>query len=327
MKGIITFVNEATCRYFDTSKDEFIGRTFWHLVPAEDICAIMGHIESITPEEPVGMIERRVVTAAGKIRWVQWVHRAILGADGQIVEYQGVGRDVTDLRLAGQALRDSERKLRLLSSRLLLAHEEERKRIAIELHDNIGSFLVAAKIGVETVRNQITSGEVTPDLLDAPVTWIQQTLSEIRRMMSELRPSVLDDLGLITAIGWYCRRYHEVNPYICIEKKIEMEERDIPENLKIVIFRIIQEALSNIVKYSNADFLTICLAKENEAIRLTIEDTGMGFDVEKARSGGDHENKLGLSSMQERAKLSGGSLVIESEVGLGTTVRATWPCG
>jgi signal transduction histidine kinase len=139
-----------------------------------------------------------------------------------------------------------------------------------------------------------------------------------------LRPSVLDDLGLLPAISWLCSDFEAINTGIRIERMVDIEEADIPETLKIVIFRILQEALNNIAKHSHADLIRIALEKNWSGIVLKVEDNGLGFDI-KALSGVDTKmSGLGLRSMKERASLSGGSFTLESRVGSGTMVRAAW---
>ena len=137
--------------------------------------------------------------------------------------------------------------------------------------------------------------------------------------MADLRPSVLDDLGIITAMNWFCREFQKTYSNISVENEIWISEHEVPDSLKTPIFRISQEAMNNIAKYSKASLTNLSLRKEDGKILLTIQDNGQGFDVSTVRRG------LGLSTMRERAQLSGGSFVIESAVGEGTTIRVSWP--
>jgi signal transduction histidine kinase len=146
------------------------------------------------------------------------------------------------------------------------------------------------------------------------------TLKEVRRMQQDLRPSMLDDLGLLTTIGWLCRKFAEGHPDIRIDRNISIDEKEVPASLKLVIFRILQEALNNVAKHSKASLVRMSLTKAGKEIDLTILDNGEGFDVK-----GTPRHGLGLVSMRERAELSGGSFSIESSRGKGTTIRASWP--
>jgi signal transduction histidine kinase len=135
----------------------------------------------------------------------------------------------------------------------------------------------------------------------------------------DLRPSILDDLGILATIGWFTREFQKVYSQISVEKEIRIEEKDVPDPLKTAIFRVIQEAMNNISKHSKATLIQLSLGKKEDKIELVIEDNGMGFDLETSTRG------LGLTSMRERTELSGGAFVIESTTGKGTTIRASWP--
>ena len=134
-----------------------------------------------------------------------------------------------------------------------------------------------------------------------------------------LRPSMLDDLGLLVTIGWLCRGFGEAHSGIRIDRNINIEENEVPAILKLVIFRILQEALNNGAKHSKAGFLRLSLAKASKEIELSVSDNGEGFDVKETPRHG-----LGLASMRERAELSTGSFAMESVKGKGTTIRVTW---
>jgi signal transduction histidine kinase/FixJ family two-component response regulator len=227
-----------------------------------------------------------------------------------------------------EALLSSERQLRLLSSRLLTAQEEERKRIANELHDSIGSSISAIKFSLENSLEKLKpTPEVYKSVQDA-VSITQDTLEEVRRIMADLHPAILDDLGIVPAIDWFCRRFQSVYTNIRIAKQVTAMEHEVPKDLKIVVFRVMQEAFHNIVKYSQAERVGLSFVKEGDAIELTITDDGIGFDPTALSSDKGEWNSggLGLASMKERMDLSGGAFSISSSPGKGTTIRASWAC-
>jgi signal transduction histidine kinase len=221
-------------------------------------------------------------------------------------------------------LRESEGRLQRLTSQLLTAQENERKRVAHELHDSIGAFLSGIKIQIENVILQLERGTATPDSLKRVVPTVQHAIEESRRIQMNLRPSILDDLGILPTLDWHCREFQKTYSHIRIEKQVDVTEDKVPPSLKIVIYRISQEALNNIVKHSKADQVTLSLRKTGDPIELAIRDNGQGFDLEEALSKGGYERGLGLSSMRERVELTGGSFSIESNKGAGTVIRATW---
>ena len=207
--------------------------------------------------------------------------------------------------------------VRFLSSRLLAAQEEERRRIAIDLHDGIGGLLSAIKYQVEAAPRV--------NDLEAVVSLLQRAIEECRRIQMALRPPLLDDLGLLATFNWLIREFQKRTPGLTVEKQFEVEEQAIPAALRTVIFRITQEALNNIAKYSGADWMLLSLRKTNGTLVLVVRDNGRGFEIEKALTKESTERGLGLASMRERTELSGGTFCIESALDRGTVVQVTWP--
>lgn len=233
-------------------------------------------------------------------------------------------REKIDLKRAEEQLKESEKKLRYLSSELMTAQEKERKRIAGELHDSIAASLSAIKLGIENIVSQMEQDERCQRLREV-ISRVQQVNEETRRIMSDLRPSMLDDLGIVPAINWFCREFEKIYSSVSIQKKIDIEENGVPDVLRTPIFRICQEALNNVAKHSKATFVILSLQKSDKRIELSIEDNGKGFNS-KENSGAEHSRKgLGLVSMRERAEFSGGSFNIESATGKGTVICVWWP--
>jgi signal transduction histidine kinase len=235
--------------------------------------------------------------------------------------------DNTERKRDEEALQRSEKQLRFLSSQLLTAQEDERKRIAQELHDGIGQMLSAIKFGVEDTLSLMNKRKVSLDAkpLETIVPIVQNGIKEVRRICMDLRPSILDDLGILATISWFCREFQSIYSGIKIEKQIGIKEDEIADSLKTVIYRLVQETFNNIVKHSKADLVFLSLKKTNGTIELKIKDNGIGFDSLEVLSGESHKRGLGLASMKERTELLGGSLSIESQTAGGTVIRASWP--
>lgn len=235
-------------------------------------------------------------------------------------------RYAIERKRAEEELRESHRRLKALSSQLLSAQEDERKRIAKELHDGIGQILTAIKFGVEnSLQKAACSGDhPCQQSLTAVISVIQNGIDEIRRISRDLWPAVLNDLGILAAISWYCREFQNIYSGMQILREIDVSEEEVPEQLKITLYRILQEATNNAAKHSKGDLVSLSLKKIHAQLELTVRDNGQGFDPGDPLARQKSRRGLGLTSMRERAELSGGLFSIESVLGKGTVIRASW---
>ncbi|MGA7877618.1 MAG: cache domain-containing protein, partial [Desulfoferrobacter sp.] len=236
-------------------------------------------------------------------------------------------QDELELRIQERTmeLSSANEELRQVPSRLISAQEEERKRLAAELHDSIGQTLAALKFGVETVLSRRNQGDMEEAMvvLEQFVPTLQRSIDETRSIYMGLRPKILEEMGLLATLDWFIREFRKLYPNPHIEPELNLDEADIPEDLKIVLFRIVQEALSNIAKHSKAEWVDLSLLRNGKSIELTISDDGVGMDLDYILQTSTAKS-LGLTGMKERAELTGGSFLIESIPGEGTAVRVIW---
>ena len=237
-------------------------------------------------------------------------------------------RDALDLRVRERTaqLEKANEELRQTPSKLIEAQEEERKRLASELHDSIGQTLAALKFRIEYVLNILrkdkkeealrVTGEFVPIL--------QRSIEETRAIYMGLRPRLLEDFGVVAALRWYRDELIKLYPERHIEIDVSVHENEVPKYLDIPIFRIAQEALNNIAKHSKAEWVDILLSKKAEGIELVVSDDGVGMDVAQILQSSTARS-LGLAGMRERVEMFGGSFEITASPGEGTTVRACWP--
>jgi signal transduction histidine kinase len=240
---------------------------------------------------------------------------------------QVLQNEIEEHRQTEIALRQSEEQLRELSRKILDAQENERKLVAQEIHDSIGGSLAAIKFALEEKlesMGQNPSPEVIS--LEKITSHVDEAINESRRISANLRPSLLDDLGLLATLSWFCREFEKLYPNIQIEKQLDVAEDEIPEMLKVVIYRVLQEAINNVAKHSDAKRVRLKLIKRHDRIELDVADNGRGFDPEENFSEKFTVGGFGLLGMRDRTILCDGKFEIISEKGKGTTVHISLPC-
>ncbi len=320
-KGLFIYVSPSCKRITGYDPEEFIADPdlIRKIILPEDSEKFRNHVEEVDKELKGGEVEFRIVRPDGSHRWISHACQPVYDETGRFLGHRGSNRDTSKRKLAENALLESERTLRFLSNQLLTIQENERKRIALELHDGINQTLAAVKFGLE---KKLTKVRAKKDLdgisLENIIGLVQNGIDECRRIQMDLRPSMLDGLGIIATLSWFIREYRKIYAHIKIDMQTEIKEEDIPGEMKIIIFRIVQEAFNNISKHSKADFVRLVLKRIDSRIELLITDNGVGFDPENVRKG------LGLTSMSERTRLSRGRFLIESAQGAPTMIKATW---
>jgi PAS domain S-box-containing protein len=236
--------------------------------------------------------------------------------------------EVAERKRIGDALSISRERLKNMSRRILDVLEADRRTISKELHDSIGASLAAIKFSLEEKEIQ---REQQCGRLDEPLTqeiaYLLETIKETKRISANLRPTTLDDLGLMATIQWYLRQFQRLYGNIQVDFEKTIIEEDVPEAMKIIIYRIVQEGLSNAEKHSEADHIRLQMGYTDgrHAISLRIEDDGRGFDVDDVLSRKDPLSGYGLTAMRERCEIFGGSFHIDSLPGQGTRINAILP--
>ena len=228
--------------------------------------------------------------------------------------------DDTDL------IRLSAYRLHQLANKLIQSQEDERKRVSSELHDGLGQILSALKYKVEfaaiEAKDKSNTGE-TEEVLSDILENIKVALTELRRVSSDLRPSVLEDLGIILTLKLFAEEYNKIYTNLNIEFQIDVKEIDIPDKNKHIIYRIVQEAMNNIAKHSDAKNIYVHLTKTDSSVLLRVKDDGSGFDLNKIKQ--RKKSGIGLKTMEERAVSSGANFTMKSNASSGTVVQVKWP--
>ncbi len=255
--------------------------------------------------------EERIVRPGGEVRELRSHGEVVRDPAGRPLKVVGACLDITEHKAAEAALR-------ALSRRLVQAEETERRRIARELHDQVGQNLSALNINLDIVLGQMGDAPLAPRLRDS-LKLVDATLQSIEAVMAALRPPLLDEYGLGAALTWYGEEYAQRTGI-----QVQVEKGDPGSGLRpeaaVALFRIAQEALNNVAKHAGARLVRIGLSLEGDEMKLCIEDDGAGFDPAQAPRG-----RWGMTTMRERAEAAGGRLSIRSSPGKGTAVRATVP--
>ena len=349
----LLYVSPSCERITGYTREEFMQDPELHfrIIHPDDRELVASHLLGDQSHPELCELEFRIVGRDGQERWIGHACQPVLDANGQSLGRRASNRDITERKRAEETLRqrtlelqhltetleqrvrerteelaEANKALRQLSIKLLSAHEEERKRIAGELHDTIGACLSGIKFKVEDTLQRIgKKADAETESLEMIVPVIQEAVEECRRIQMDLRPSMLDDLGLLPTLSWFSRRFQTIYSGIRVDQEVRIEESEVPDSLKTVIYRVTQEALNNVAKHSKADLARLRLRKIDGGMEVTVEDNGQGFDLEKVLDAKSARRGLGLTSMRERTELSGGSFHIESIEGKGTIIRAWWP--
>jgi len=219
------------------------------------------------------------------------------------------------------ARRQAEEGLHTLSRQVLDAQESERRRLARELHDEIGQALTAIKFNLHAAQRQ---PDTLKTRLDDSLSIVDYTLQQVRNLSFDLRPSMLDELGLVAAINWYMGRQAERGGFT-VHIKTDALPPDLCPTIATTCFRVVQEAVTNVIRHAHAKDVWIDLQQAAATVSLTLRDNGRGFDVPAAQERAALGASMGLPGMQERVRLVGGQMLIESAPGQGTVLHADLP--
>jgi signal transduction histidine kinase len=241
---------------------------------------------------------------------------------------QALENEIAERKRMGEALAHSQERLKQISMRTLNVLEADRRTVSKELHDGVGASLAAIKFSLEEkeFRRVQSKGRLDASL-QQEINYLLATIKETKRISANLRPTTLDDLGLVATIQWYLRQYQRMYGNIKVHYETDISEAEVPEKMKIIIYRIVQEGLSNAEKHSEAStvHLTIRFCDHKHAISVSLQDDGRGFDLNETLSEKDPLSGYGLTAMRERCEIFGGSFHIDSKPGKGTLIHAILP--
>jgi PAS domain S-box-containing protein len=314
--GKILAANKASEELTGYPIEEFLGRNVKEFMDEEMLALASGIRHKLIYNEPLNQpYEQHTITKDG-VRKTVMVTSSVMIVDDKPVGFQHMARDVSEERRM-------QNNLRYYLNQITRAQEEERKRIARELHDDTAQALFAISRQMDNfIRDNVGLSQQQRAVLQDIRQRISVSLQGIRRFSQDLRPSIIDDLGLLPAVQWLVKQKSE-DSGIDIALKISGKEQRLLPEMELILFRIVQESLNNIGKHAQSSQAEVNLEFTDSLVNITVSDNGKGFQVPQTMGDLSHSGKLGLVGMQERVSLLGGSLDIKSEAGQGTTVNVS----
>lgn len=322
-------VNRSLCEILGYSEQELLARRIQDINHPDDIDADSGHIRRLLAGEINHyQIEKRYFHKQGHAVWALLSVSVVRNGQGDPLYFILQVHDITDRQREAEHLENSRAQLRALSARLQMVREEERGRIAREIHDELGQVLTGLKIDISSLAKHLLSqdGNLPPPGLAertrSITELIDSAIQTVRKISSELRPGLLYAIGLIAAVEWQVKEFQNRTGILC---KLKMPSKDVApdEERSIAVFRIFQEILTNIARHADATRVDITLEERGTDLILKAQDNGRGIKASEF----SNPKSLGLLGMRERALLLGGEVNIRGAQGKGTTVTVRIPLG
>ena len=316
----VTCSNEVRRIYgFEQEDQNSPDRAFSEAVHPDDRARRSAAVDAALNGGPPYDVEFRIIRPDKSVRFVHSRGRLIYDEAGKPVRMLGMTQDITERKRAAKELEEANHQLRFLSRRLFEVQEEERRHLARELHDEIGQALTAAKINLQSVTGN--GGSANFARLQETTAILDRLLGQVRQISLDLRPSMLDDLGLVPALRSLLDQQGR-RASVAVRFSAENMPENLDPEIQTTCFRIAQEAITNALRHAHATQIDVDLRRENGKLRLLIRDNGIGFDAESAQA---QTVGLGLIGIKERAALVGGRAKIISSPNKGTTIEVFLP--
>jgi len=322
LEGRYRLLNRSAEQFLGRSAAEVLGQDDRCLFPTAEAALMMESDRRIIRDGKVRTYEDVATGAGGDVNTFLTTKGPLLDHEGRAFGVFGISRDITERTRAEQALHAAHEGLQFLSRKLIETQETDRRTLARNLHDGLGQTLTATKIRLQSLIH-------FPDVkgfkagLEECVDVLDQVLQQVRQFSLELRPPLLDDMGLGVALRWMGGQQAACG--FALELAVPDDLPRYSPEVEITLFRIAQEALTNVVRHARAGLVTVSLRVKPGALEMIVADDGAGYDVAAARARASQGGSLGVLGMEERAQLMGGWLTIESRPGQGTRVQAWLP--
>ncbi len=304
-------------------RDPITGETFSQFVHPEDLARVREYTRAARENAREPDFDHRLLSPDRGVIYIHVKGAITRDSLGAPVRMLITAVDITERKQQEQELARNRERLEALSHRLIDVEEKERGRLARELHDEIGQALTAVKLNLHSVSRLSQNAAIDEQISDS-IAIVDGAVEEVRNMALDLRPSLLDDLGLEAALEWYVDQQAKRAGIKAHFRADEISARPAAA-IETACFRIAQEAITNVVRHAQATSVTVVLRDSGSELQLSIQDDGVGFDLGSATEWTPKQGHLGLAGMRERVAIAGGELTVESSKGQGTIVRAGFP--
>lgn len=318
----IFYANQQMATMLGRPLEQIIGSTIFSFIPANEL----GNFRTLLAQAKKGASRGEIFLKTGE---GSLVPTFLSCRSLRLEEVPGavclVAMDLTGLKETETALKESEQKLRLLTSQLLNAQESERRRIAHDLHDDLGQVMNLLKLQMRTLERKVPAElSEAHKIIDDSRKYINEVIDKARRLSHDLSPSILEDLGLYDALK---NLLEEFAKYQAAEVITEIDDFKglFPQEAEINLYRLFQESLNNIIKHANATQIKVIISRHPHCVDFRMEDNGQGFDPKTVLSYKKLDRGMGLATMEERVLMLGGVLKLQSEPGQGTRLHFSVP--
>lgn len=323
----IRTVNRATCELLGYTEKELVGRELETIIPREENFFIEKWLQVLNKKPDIVIMNREIdyMTKDEKRIPMLFSSSSLKNKEGKSEGTVCIAIDITERKRAEEELLKSKKDLQFLSSQLLSAQEKERKRISIELHDELGQSLMVLKLKLRSIQEGLHHDQANLRTeCDEGITYINEVIENVRRLSRDLSPSILESLGLFAAIKWLVDAFTK---HTRIDCSLDMKPiRNVfSEEEEITIYRMIQECLTNIAKHADATHVSVIVKEDGGYARFEVKDNGTGFDIQEYWGKDPGKKGLGLAAMYERTRMLGGTLNIDGQEQGGTAITFTVP--
>jgi PAS domain S-box-containing protein len=316
-------VNRSLCDIVGYTEEEMLARDFQSITHPDDLDTDLGFVRQMLDGSiPYYHLEKRYFDKQGDLVWILLSVSLLRDRRGEPLYFISQIQDITERKRAVETLQGYNLRLKALSHQILETQETERRRIARELHDEVGQMLTT--IGLRLHQLKDVCGPEAHSALNQDISFVNRTIEQVRELSLNLRPPMLDVLGLEAALRWYAENQHQ-RTGLDVQLVGHLEGPRLDPDLEIACFRVVQEALTNIVRHAHAKRVWVELQEEDSKLHLVIHDDGIGFDAAAKRECAGRGRSFGVLAMQERVELLAGQFEVESAPGAGTWIRASFP--